>query len=393
MRIGLTIGRLDRGGSERQLMALAKGLAARGHEVEVLCYGGPSPYDAELVASGVGVRTPEAAGRTGKVRAAAEWMGTFRPDVVHGFMKRASLVAALARARAKGMERRPAVVANDYSTATFRRTAPALWASLLGFSLADSVTTETELNRRSLEKLAPWLRGKTVVIRNGIDTERYRPAPEASGGSEARAEPERGGALAVGDAPEAPFRFCAVSRVVALKNPVRVVRAAAELDRREGVGPFVIDWYGRYAEPGEAPYAAYAEAKEEAERSGVAHLVRFHGDTSDVERVYREADALLHASVQEGFPNAVAEGLASGLPVAVSDVSDLPLVVQEARNGVVFDESDPRSIADALARLMATPEAERRAMGGRSRDLAVRWFAESQFIDAHERLYESVRVR
>lgn len=38
---------------------------------------------------------------------------------------------------------------------------------------------------------------------------------------------------------------------------------------------------------------------------------------------YQRADALVRVSVQEGIPNAVVEGVACGLPIVVSRVSDL----------------------------------------------------------------------
>jgi glycosyltransferase involved in cell wall biosynthesis len=83
-------------------------------------------------------------------------------------------------------------------------------------------------------------------------------------------------------------------------------------------------------------------------------------------------------------------GMACGLPIVVSRVSDLPLVVQEARNGFVFDERVVGAIADAMERMMATPESERRAMGTRSRTLAVAWFGLERFIDDFEHLYHRI---
>jgi len=366
MKIGLLIGRLGRGGAERQLMRLAAGLAGRGHQVEVLCYGGPSDLDQPLEAEGVRVRNQGAAGQWQKLQLARRWLRAFQPDVAHGVMKRASTVAVLARMGAS----RCKVLASDMSTATYGRRKPVLWGSLLAFALADRVVTQTELNRTSLETLAPWLRGRTVVIRNGLDTAQFIPAP-------ARGE-------------SSPFRFCAVGSVYAVKNPVRVVAAVAELARR-GVADFHLDWYGRFGLKGDAdPSPACQEAMETARRLGVLDRITLHGETRDVLRAYQAADALIHASVQEGFPNAVVEGMACGLPIVVSRVSDLPLVVQEADNGLVFDETDPVAIADAMARLINTPAPARRAMGQRSRELAVRWFGQERFIAEFERLYASM---
>jgi glycosyltransferase involved in cell wall biosynthesis len=155
--------------------------------------------------------------------------------------------------------------------------------------------------------------------------------------------------------------------------------------RRRGLEGFRIDWYGRLGLKGDGqPSAEYHEAMREAKAHGIADIVTFHGETSNVVDAYRSAHALVHPSVQEGFPNAVVEGMACGLPIVVSRVSDLPLVVNEARNGFVFDETDPIAIADAMQKMMALSPDVRAAMGERSRELAVRWFGLDRFVDEYE---------
>lgn len=365
MKIGLLISRLGRGGAERQLMRLAAGLASRGHTVELLCYGGASELDQLLEAEGVRVRNQGAAGQWQKLQLTRRWLSAFQPDVAHGFMKRASSVAALARIAGP----RCKVLASDMSTATYGRHKPSLWGSLLVFGLADRVVAQTEVNRQSLETLAPWLRGRTVLVRNGVDTDYFSPAGRQA------------------DSDGRLFRFVAVGSVYVVKNPVRVVLAAAELARR-GVGDFRLDWYGRFGLKGDQdPTPEYQEAVATVRRHGLDDRVCFHGETRHILPAYQAADALIHASVQEGFPNAVVEGMACGLPVVVSLVSDLPLVVREADNGLVFDETDPIAIADAMQRLMALDADARRRMGQRSRELAVRWFGLDRFIADYERVY------
>lgn len=364
MKIGLLISRLGCGGAERQLMRLAAGLVRRGHQVELLCYGGPSELDRQLEDEGVRVRNQGATGQRQKLQVARRWLSAFQPDVAHGFMKRASSLAVLARIGRS----RCKVLASDMSTATYGRHKPSLWGSLVVFGLADRVVAQTEVNRRSLETLAPWLRGRTVLVRNGVDTDHFSTVGRRANSA-------------------GTFRFVAVGSVYAVKNPVRVVLAAAELARRD-LGDFRLDWYGRLGLQGDQePTPDYQEAVAAVGRHGLTDRVCFHGDTRDILPAYQAADALIHASVQEGFPNAVVEGMACGLPVVVSRVSDLPLVVREADNGYVFDETDPVAMADAMQRLMVLDGDARRRMGERSRELAVRWFGLDRFIADYERVY------
>ncbi|RTR05345.1 glycosyltransferase family 4 protein [Halomonas nitroreducens] len=363
MKIGLVVARLEQGGAERQLMRLAAGLAQQGHRVEVLCYRGASAFDAELVAQGVVVRTAEASSRLESIALTRRWLDAFAPQVVHAFMKRASGVAVLAR-----HARMPCrVLVSDFSTATYGRRKPSLWIALCLFGFADGVVTETDMNRRSLERLAPWLRGRVAVVRNGLDLARFQPPPTCL--------------------PTSPLRFCAVGSAYAVKNPERVVEAAGRVYRRCGA-VFRLDWYGRLGLEGDHhPSAAYRRARGLAERLGIARLVTFHGETRDVERAYQGAHVLIHASLQEGFPNAVAEGMACGLPLLVGRVSDLPMIVERADNGFVFDETDPESIADAMERMLLTAPDERQRMGRQSRRLAIDWFHQARFIDDYLNLY------
>ncbi|MBZ9538050.1 glycosyltransferase family 4 protein [Modicisalibacter tunisiensis] len=363
MKIGLMVARLEPGGAERQLMRLAVGLARQGHRVEVLCYRGASAYDAELAAGGVVVRTAESRGRLEHVALTRRWFETFTPDVVHAFMKRASGVAVLARRSHIPCR----ILASDFSTATYGRRKPSLWAALCLFGLADGVVTETDRNRRSLERLAPWLRGRVAVVRNGLELARFQPP----------ATPP----------PMSPLRFCVVGSVYEVKNPERVVEAVGHLYRRRG-DVFRLDWYGRLGLQGDGhPAAAYHRARALSERLGVERLVTFHGEIREVEHCYQGAHALIHASLQEGFPNAVAEGMACGLPLLVGQVSDLPLIVRHADNGIIFDETDPESIAEAMERMLDCPAVLRESMGHRSRQLAIDWFGEARFIEDYLGLY------
>lgn len=365
LNIGYVVGELGRGGAELQLLQLCEGLINRGHHVRVRTYGGTAVLDEHFRSVGVDVSTVRATTRSHKVQVIRSWMREVDLDVVHGILRSASTVALLARGRSS----RPTLIASDYSEAAYERWSLQLMASLVLFGRANAVVTEVDINKRSLESKAPWLRGKTHLIRNGLDSERFVPATPAA------------------DRDDSVFVFCCVGTLSDVKNPGRVVDAVEELTRRGHTG-FMVDWYGR--DSLEEARNVGPQVRETVQAHGLSPHIVFHGDVADIERAYQRSDALVHASVREGFPNAVAEGMACGLPIVVSRVSDLPHVVKEARNGFVFDETDPRSIADAMERLMQLPRRERFEMGVRSRALAVRWFDRERFFDDVEQLYLSL---
>lgn len=365
MRIALVISALGRGGAERQLMRLAFGLESLGEQVEVWCYGGATELDDELREKGIVVRNASGL-RFGKIGILRRWVREFAPDIVHAFMKRASSLSVLAR----GIRRWPVIIGSDLSTATYGKRNMTLWISLFLFGFAQCVATQTELNRLSLQRLAPWLRGKVKVIRNGLDLAKFTPADSFP--------------------PEAPFRFIAVGSVYGLKNPIRLVDAIALL-RDQGHTDFVVDWYGRYGLKGDhQPSDTYLECIRRIKVLNLGKVFRFRGETNEINAAYQDAHALIHPSIQEGFPNAVVEGMACALPIVVSRVSDLPLVVNEARNGYVFDETQPSSIAAGMSSMLATSRKKRAAMGRRSRELVESWFGQDRFVAEYRALYSEL---
>lgn len=363
MNVGLIIGGLGSGGAERQLIRLACGLHERGVSVHVLTVSGGPCDIPEFGEKRIRHRRLNLRGPLEKLRQCRLWLKESELDVIHGFMYRSSALACLA-----GTKRLvSAVVATDFSTATYNSSNRMFRLATLAFARADAVVTQTSLNRDSMERLAPWLRGKINIIRNGVDSRRFCPPTSRR---------EKG-----------PFLFAVVSTVSRIKNPVRMVHAVAALKAMTN-RPFKVSWFGRYGFKGDnQPTREWYIAQEERKRLNVEDEIAFFGETSCIEEVYQQADALVHPSIQEGFPNAVVEAMACGLPIVVGHISDLPLVVKNAQNGFLFDQTDPDDIAKAMLKMINTSARERKGMSERSRELAINWFGKERFIDDYLSLY------
>ncbi|HBP89233.1 MAG TPA: glycosyltransferase family 4 protein [Nitrospirales bacterium] len=367
LRVGYLIDNLNVGGSERQLSELATGMVARGHAVEIFCYNvkGEGAYDQYVRDHGVILHRMVGRSKLHKILGVKQWVENFQPQILHGFMKRASSLAVLANLP----RRRFRVVASDFSTATYRPFALSLWGALVFFHLADCVVTQTVMNRNSLGRLAPMLKDKLVVIRNGVEDTRFCPTPKSPG---------------------EVFRFLCVGTVSEVKNPVRVVQALQIL-RRQTDRPFVFTWVGRYRGHGNGePIKAYLQARQLVDEYGLQDLILFKGLSQSVVDEYRKADALVHVSVQEGIPNAVVEGMACGLPIVVSRISDLPLIVEAGNNGIICNAFDPKDIARAMKDMLEFKISDRNIMGCRSRQLACDWFGLQRFVAEYEEQYQNI---
>ncbi|MDH7515007.1 MAG: glycosyltransferase family 4 protein [Bacteroidota bacterium] len=94
----------------------------------------------------------------------------------------------------------------------------------------------------------------------------------------------------------------------------------------------------------------------EADRQGVGNRIRFLGRT-DREGVFAflaDADLFLFPTDTEGFPKAVVEAMASGLPVVATPVSALPHVLGRG-GGILMRDSSPASIAGSVESCIADP--------------------------------------
>lgn len=102
---------------------------------------------------------------------------------------------------------------------------------------------------------------------------------------------------------------------------------------------------------------ALPEFRAQAKALGVEELVTFHGQVahSQVVQLIKNADLFCFPSTSsEGFPKAVVEALASGLPVVTTRVSVLPQLIGRGC-GVLLDEVSHRSVAEAVEKVLSSP--------------------------------------
>jgi glycosyltransferase involved in cell wall biosynthesis len=93
-----------------------------------------------------------------------------------------------------------------------------------------------------------------------------------------------------------------------------------------------------------------------ADFRGDRELIECTGKVSheDIHGYYHKADILVYASSCENLPNILLEAMASGRPIACSSRGPMPEILRDA--GVYFDPESPPEIADALRKLLLSPE-------------------------------------
>jgi sugar transferase (PEP-CTERM/EpsH1 system associated) len=208
------------------------------------------------------------------------------------------------------------------------------------------------------------------VIRNGVDLTRF-----ASIGEPAREH------YGVGE-PDAVV-VAAVGRLVPVKDHASLIDAIAILQRRGRKVVAVI--------AGDGPLRAELEAQ--IARLGVAHAVRLLGHRSDVERVLASADVFVQCSVSEGMSNTILEAMASGLPVVATRVGGADEMVRDGITGALVPAGDATQLADALDRLVGSPEL-RQSFGRAARRRTEDEFSLHGMVQRYQAFYrDAVRDR
>lgn len=363
---------LERGGAERQLVALAGALHARGHEVIVSVFYPDGAFEAPLHAKGVAIRSLDKGGRWKIPTFLLRWVQlvvTERPDILHGYLPTANVLVALARLLPGGPRVVWGVRASDMDLSAYD------YLSRISYFFERSVAfmphvviANSEAARRHYAALGVSAE-RIAVIPNGIDTARFR--PDAKARREIRQE--------LGLEADVPL-VGLVGRLDPMKDHPTFLAAVARMaDLRPDV---------RFLCVGDGP-AAYAETLEARTREmGLSDRLKWLPARDDIPALYAALDLAVSSSAfGEGFSNVVAEAMATGVPCAATDVGDARLLIDDT--GRVVPPRDPAALADAVLAMLALSPQEKTALGQRARQRVADAFGVSALADRTLTVLES----
>jgi glycosyltransferase involved in cell wall biosynthesis len=360
----------DVNGAANFAYRLASGLAARGHDVHVIC---PSTSGETFTEAAGGVtvhrigamRTPFhptfrfcPPWRT--IRTVPALLAEIEPDVVH---TQAHFLIGRNAVRAATATGIPVVATNHFMPEnllgygplprwTHRPLARLAWRDLVRvYGRATVCTTPTPRAAQLLEHNG--LNRPVMAISCGIDRAHY---------AGPRSEP----------AGKPTILF--VGRLDAEKNVHELLKAAAVLPPDVHV-ELVGDGSERHR------LAALAA------QLGIAERVRFHGFVPDEElvRAYRRCDVFCMPGTAELQSLATMEAMAAGKPVVAANAMALPHLVRPGRNGWLYPPGDVTELARLIADIL-TDEQTTTAMGKASLELIAAHDLGST-VDQFERVY------
>lgn len=358
---------LDRiGGAERQVVLIAKWLAARGWRVTITALSGTcGDFCGELHNAGVeffslhmkrGLADPR-----GWMRFNA-WLRQHRPDILHAHLPHAAWLARWSRLAA------PVRVLVD----TIHTAGTGTGGRQLGYRVSNWLTNQITIVSEGAAQA--WTSTQIVsskqlkIVPNGIDADAWRPDPAARAALRAQ--------LGLRD----EFLWIAAGRLEPVKNFPALLQAMAAIPQQARL---VIAGSGSQAE------ALWSQARS----LGIESSVRFPGHQSDLRRWMQAGDGFALSSHWEGLPMSLLEAGACGLPCVSTAVAGATEIVLDGQTGFLVPAGEQDALQHAMRRMMEMHPEERESMGASARQSVISRYSVRSVLDRWEDLYNGLLVK
>lgn len=205
---------------------------------------------------------------------------------------------------------------------------------------------------------------------NGVDTERFRPAPD--------------GPQPIAGCPFDPAQHWLVGTVGRMQTVKDQVLLAHAFVQALALAP-ELQLRMRLVMVGDGPLRAQAQAVLEA--AGVARLAWLPGERGDVADIMRGLNVFALPSLAEGISNTILEAMASGLPVVATAVGGNADLVLQGQTGYIVCPANPQAMALRLVALASNPQ-RARSMGQAGRQRVQGTFSMQAMVSTYQSVYD-----
>lgn len=373
IRLAFLLGQLTRGGAELQMIALARGLAERGFQVDFVCRGGVGALDAQARAAGASVRVvgemsfPDTPKRTRYARLASKqigWIKTARRrryDIVDAWIHPSDYVAALTRP----LTGIPVVAAARIDQLPRVGIGPAtpLMRSAVN-RLTDVVVANSEITAADAVSRQGIPPARVRIIRGGVELPRVF------------AREERRAQRAALGARDDDFLIGCVGNFRPMKRQDLLIDAFARLTAKHD--------QLRLALVGDGDLRPSIERQ--IERLGLAQRIELYGSATDLPPLYDAFDLFVQASNSEALPNVLIEASAAGLPIVATAAGGSGELVHDGETGLLVPIDDVDALTLTIDRAI-NDAGLRHRMGSAARGLVEREYGMERFVDEYANLY------
>ena len=360
------ISTLDVGGAEQNLFRLVASMDRSSVASEVVCMTMPGPMGRRIEEAGITVHTlkmrkgsPEV-GAVLKLRVMANLC---RPDVVQCWMYHANLMGmTLLRPSRMLWNIRCSDMDLSHYGYFYRLT---VQASARLSSMPAAIITNSHAGRSAHERIG-YRPKRWITIPNGFDTDLFRPDEQAR--SSVRAK------LGI---PQDAFVIGLIGRLDPMKDHATFFRAAAAFLEDHPGTHFILAGRGVSLKN-----KAVTDLMQGLQERGMVHLL---DDRCDIPEILAALDMATSSSISEGFPNAVGEAMACGLPCAATDAGDTGVLLGDT--GILVKRQSPEHLCRAWGTIARMDPAERRAMGMKGRERIRLHYTQKKTTETYEQEY------
>jgi glycosyltransferase involved in cell wall biosynthesis len=355
------------GGAERQLFQLAKILKAQGKRVTIVTFAESDVkfHEATSDANVKVLRVPKGRNTLAFVRRLRAALERERIEILHAYLTTAQAYSVLVRCA--GWNGTLVFGIRDALPFFYHKTVKSILSEIVAFNPilpADSYVFNSHAGLKQKEKFLR--RGRSIVIPNFVDTDRFRPSRDRS----------------------------ALRSLIAATNNATVVGMVANATRYKDYPTFIAAASSVLKKCPEVRFVAVGslagdygqEAADLVRRNGISDRFLFLGLRPDVDRLLPGMDNLCSSSVTEGSSNVIAEAMACGVPCVVTDVGDSPRLVGNC--GRVVQARNPANLANAILSLIYAGQAERARLGLGCRARAVATLSAQSVVASYLAFYE-----
>jgi glycosyltransferase involved in cell wall biosynthesis len=356
-RILCLIESLGSGGAERQLSGLAVLLKRRGYEVEVWYYDKREFYLPYLQENNViGRFLPDATDPRVRFFSLRKHIKAYKPDTIISYSDSPNMITCMLKRLGA---RYQLFVSERCSIQIIKKRTK---FKFFTYRWSDCIIPNSYSQKKFIDKYFPELSNKVVVITNFVNTNRFSPSDvPASVNKE--------------------IKMICVGRISEQKNILSFIDAIGSVIR-DGY-QIKVDWYGQDFGDGYRE-----ECNKKIKDNNLENVFVFNSPCPNIQEKYRGADVFCLPSIFEGFPNVLCEAMSCGMPVLCSNVCDNPDIVDDTKNGYLFDPFDVGNMVFAIERFLDLPQEDKERMGKKSREIALEMFAEEAFIEKYIRLLQ-----
>lgn len=375
--IACLIHSLDGGGAERVMAGLSSRLAEKGHQVSLItlddgstdrhqCSATVKRHPLKVMADSSGWWSA-ATNTISRMRSIRRSLDEIRPDVLLSFCDRTNILAVLSAGHLAGLsvgilpgtsrgKRLPLVLSERSDPAKQVLPKPWRWLRKRTYRRATTVICQTAAAARWLAELGIASR----VVPSAVDVPPSALVSQTADGT-------------VRDKDSTDRRLIVtVGRLSHEKGMDRLINAFAKIASRSP------NWDLRIV--GDGPCRKSLQSQ--IESSSLQVRVALAGWKSPVWSELQSADLFVLPSRYEGFPSALLEAMAVGLPVIALDSQEGSMEVIRPQVDGVIAADDVDSLAEAMARL--TMDADLRAHLGANAKSVLERFGWESMVDQYE---------